>query len=206
MKKIIALAALACASFLATQTAFAQPYTCIIINGQKCYVVTNDDGTTTTTCDDGSTGQGDFKSTTGEIPSKGDVNTTLDPTAITATVNDPTYGEITTTLDPSRQSSPATISTIKPGSRFPLQVDINFYAEARLKSVDKVYESATELKFSSSVVNSVNPFKNETLTLQNDVDFYEQGDETHATAFTLQAGSTTVTLGSSDNGDRGDVR
>jgi hypothetical protein len=207
MKKILVLAALACATLLATRgTALAQPYSCVIVNGQKCYVVLNDDGTLDTTGDNGSMGQGDFKSTTSEIPSKGDVNTMLDPSAITATVGDPTYGEITTTLGPSRQSSPATISTIKPGSRFPLQVSINFYAEARLTSVEKVYERATELKFSSNNVNSVNPFKNETLTLQNDADFYQQGDESHTTVFTLQAGSTSVTLGSSDNGDRGDVR
>lgn len=212
MKKVFGLAALLFAAFLATKgTTLAQPYDCIIIDGQKCYVYYNDDGTTTTDCDGGSTGQGDFKSQSGAIPDKGDVNTTLTPTNIEATVNDPTYGDITTKLDPDRDPTPTTITSVRPGSRYPLDVEINFYAVATLASQEgKVYESATELKFASSDVNSVNPFKNETLTLQSDVDFYLQGDDSHTPVFTLQAGTTSVTLGSSgdpgDGGDNGEVR
>ena len=94
------------------------------------------------------------------------------------------------------------------GSRYPLEVTISFYAQATLSSQEgKAYLSDAELSFSSSSVNSVNPFKNETLTLQNDVNFYLKGDETHTTVFTLQAGSTSVTLGSSGgDADNGEVR
>jgi hypothetical protein len=202
MKKLTIIASLMFVALLVTTSAsFAQPYTCIIVNGQKCYVTLNADGTTTTTCDNGSTGQGDFKSTTGQIPARGDVNTTLVPSNIKATVKDQTLGNITTTLDLSRNSTPTTISTITPGTRFPLNVKINFFANA---SVDArpgtTYQSAAELQFASSNVNSVDPFVAETLTLQNDVDFYDTADPTHATVFTLQGGTTTVTLGKSADG------
>jgi len=206
MKKLFILAAFLFAAFLAsTGTMSAQPYTCIIVNGQKCYVNLDSLGNPIdTVCDNGSTGQGDFKSTTGPIPARGDVNTTLAPAKIKATVKDPVLGNITTQLDPNRQSTPATIVTANPGQgqRYPLEVSISFFATAKVDALPRtVYESAAELKFYSGNVNSVDPFTAETLTLQNDVDFYDQADPTHTTVFTLQGGTTTVTLGKPAGGE-----
>jgi hypothetical protein len=206
MKKLAIFATLLFVALLiTTKTSFAQPYTCIIVNGQKCYVTVNADGTIDTTCDNGSTGQGDFKSTTGPIPARGDVNTTLVPSNIKATVKDQTLGNISTTLDLSRQSTPTTLTTATPGTRFPLIVKLNFFANASIDARPGItYQSASELNFFSNSVSSVDPFVAETLTLQNDVDFYDKNDPTHTTVFTLQGGTTNVTLGKPAGG--GNVR
>jgi hypothetical protein len=55
--------------------------------------------------------------------------------------------------------------------------------------------SRTELEFANSDVNSILPFANEVLTLQSDVEFYDRDNPDAGTAFTLQGGQTTVTLG-----------
>ncbi len=171
-------------------------YNCILINGQKCYVLYDDAGNPTDTiCNEGTKGIGTFSSLTGPISRDSAVNTALVPTAISATVQDPTYGTITTTLDASRPSSPTTIRTVPGQVRFPLEVNISFYANATLGSAPgTVYRSRTQLQFFSRNVTSVNPFTNEVLALNEDVEFYDIADPEQRTAFKLQRGRSTVKL------------
>ncbi len=195
MKKVITLAVFAFGAALAINTtALAQGYTCEIINGRKCYVYPD----STTVCDEGSTGQGTFESTTGPIPDKGPVKTELAVVEVTATIKDPIYGAITTTAVRNADTPPTTI-TSNGRDRYPLNVNINFYADATVESLPGVvFKSRDPLSFASKKVTSVNPFVKERLTLAKDVEFYDE-NEPDRTVFTLKAGSTSVTLGGSDD-------
>jgi hypothetical protein len=123
------------------------------------------------------------------------VNAVLVPVDISASVSDPLRGTITTTLDPERPSSPTTIRSVDEGSRFPLAVDISFYATASLGSASGVtYKSRTQLVFSSKKVRSLDPFNNEELILKNDVEFYDAADPRQRTVFSLQGNETKLTL------------
>lgn len=195
MKKAITLAVFAFGAALAfNATALAQGYTCEIIDGRKCYVYP--DGSTV--CDQGSTGEGTFESTTGPIPEKGPVKTELAVVDVTASIKDPKFGAITTTAVRNADTPPTTITSYS-SDRYPLDVNINFYADATVESLPGVvFKSRTPLSFASKKVTSVNPFVKETLTLANDVEFYDER-EPDKTVFTLQAKSTNVTLGSSNH-------
>lgn len=206
MKNPLMLAAVIVTAFMAAgSVAQAQDYTCIIINGQKCYVYVLEDGTLDTVCDEGSSGSGTFTAVEQPIPDDGPINTELTAQSLSTTIRDERYGAITTTLDPDRQATNTTIRSVK-DERFPLDVRIRFFATAQLESQpDRVYESRTELEFGNDDVNSVNPFRDVTLTLTNDVEFYDRERPDEGAVFTLQAGSTTVTLGGEEapNGDEG---
>ncbi|MEO5931092.1 MAG: hypothetical protein ABIR47_14240 [Candidatus Kapaibacterium sp.] len=210
MKRITILAMMAFAIMLASSiVSHAQSYTCIIVNGVKCYVNYDDAGKPIdTVCDDKSSGSGTFNSQTGAIPKDGAVKTELTPDNITASVTDAKLGVITTSLDQSRRSDNTTINSVDGRNRYPLDVHIKFYAEASVSSQpDTKYVSRTQLEFTSDKINSVDPFKSETLSLANDVEFYDSGDDKQATVFQLNAGTTTVTLGdSADGADNGDVK
>lgn len=199
MKKVINLAIVVFAMLsLGRLVASAQQpsqYSCIISNGQKCYVFYDGTGKEAdTVCDEGSSGIGIFRG--GLLQAKGRVAAELVPTDITVSIPDPIYGTITTTLDPTRQSGLATIQSIDQTNRFPLDVNISFHATASLQTAPGiVYKSRTQLVFSSSAVTSLNPFNGEVLTLKNDAEFYDAADTIQRTVFALQAGTTTVTLG-----------
>ncbi|MDB5036110.1 MAG: hypothetical protein JWQ98_3351 [Chlorobi bacterium] len=207
MKRITILAVMAFAIMLVSSiVSHAQSYTCIIVNGVKCYVNFDDKGNPIdTVCDDKSSGSGTFNSQTGAIPKEGAVKTELTPDNISATVTDPKLGVVTTSLDQSRRSDNTTINSVG-RDRYPLDVHIKFYAEASVSSQpDTKYVSRTQLEFSSDKINSVDPFQNEILSLARDVEFYDSADRDQKTVFQLNAGSTTVTLGSRD-ADGGDVK
>lgn len=171
-------------------------YNCILINGRKCYVYYDENGNPIdTVCDQGSKGIGTFRSLSGALSVDSAVNAVLLPVGISASVNDPTRGTITTSLDPSRQSSPTTIRSVEANRRFPLAVDISFFATASVESAPgRVYKSRTQLVFANNNVNSLNPFKNEVVKLKSNVEFYDAADPDERTAFTLQANTTQITL------------
>jgi hypothetical protein len=181
---------------LTTPTPSGPKYTCILINGRKCYVNYDSTGRPIdTTCDVGSKGIGTFTSLTGVLPPDSAVNAVLHPVAISATIPDPIRGTITTALDPARPSSPATIRSVDGRNRFPLDVSISFFATASIESKPGVvYNSRTQLVFSSRKVRSLDPFVNEVLTLAESVEFYNAADPLQRTEFALRGGESTVTL------------
>lgn len=207
MKKIIITAAIAFAAM--TAAAIAQPYDCILVDGVKCYVIPGQLGAPDTyECGSGTTGTGTFvpAQASQPIPDKGPINVELTPVDIRATITEPSLGEVTTALDQTRPSSNTRITSNGPaagGDRYPLTVDLKFFGQATLSAEpDAVYESRTELEFQASDINSILPFENARLTLQNDVEFYDRNDCAQRTAFTLRGGATTVTLGGhANNGD-----
>ena len=187
--------------------ASAQRYTCIFVNGCKVLIILDPCGNiigTQTDC--GSSGSGTFNGPV--FPTQGPVPpSTLVAEQINATVQDPVYGAINTTLDPTRTAT-SIIASNNPTERYPLSVTISFYANATISAKPGVtYTSRQPLNFSSSNVNSLDPFNSETFTLQSDVEFYDPhggalgGEE--PTAFRLAAGSS-VTLGGSAGGP-GDI-
>jgi hypothetical protein len=191
MKKLFFLAALVLGIVAIDSTAFAQNYTCTIVNGVKCRVDLDSLGNPIDTiCPGGSTGSGTFNSTTGPIPSQGPLNVRLLPVNINATVVDPTLGPITITLTQGATATPTTIVSNFSGVRFPASVKISFPATAT--SSAGTFVSNGELVFRSNNVNSVNPFVNETFTLQNDVSFHRPGQQ--QIAFRLRAAGSFVTL------------
>lgn len=203
-KRFMLIAVLAIVGTIAINSAAsAQTYICTIVNGCKVLIILDPCGNiigTQTDC--GSTGSGTFNGP--QFPPQGPVPpSSLTPQNITATVLDPTYGAINTTLDQTRPSPATTITSITQASRYPLSVTIPFFANATISSKPGItYASRTPLTFASNNVNSLNPFNNETLTLQNTVDFYNTADLSQSTAFRLGAGST-VTLGGSGGGPGG---
>lgn len=222
MKTVSAFLAMAGLSLFMSVTnvsAQDQPPTlppCIIINGVKCYVQYNDCGQIINiSCAQGSSGTAQFRllapgedcapdDATDLDPSAGvPLNAFLRPENIDVVVPDPNLGLIRTTFDDSRVASNTTVtSNPESGEVFPLKVRIKFYALAQLESnPDEVYVSQTELVFGNDEVNSVAPFENETFTLLNSVGYYRQGDESQAIVFSLEAGSTSLTIGGEDDRD-----
>ena len=220
MKTIrVFFAVAAIAMFATISSAFAQA-PCIIINGVKCYVQYDEcQRVIAINCPEGSSGIAQFRTIPPDDPCASEGATDLDPNAgtplkadlrpeyVDVTVSDATFGQIRTTLDDSRTANNTTIvsteEAVEAGGVYPLRVRIKFYAFAQLDSdPDNVYVSQGELVFGSDNVNSVEPFRDETFTLLNDVNYYRQGDEKQTTVFTLQAGSTNLTI--SSEGGRGE--
>ncbi len=158
-------------------------YTCIVVNGVKVLVISDRNVAS------GSTGSGTFVANPPIAP-QGPINSTLTATNVTVTSNDPAVGTITTTLDASRDAQ--TTITSNGADRFPATGIIQFYATATISSKPGTYSSDTPLELVNENLQSVNPFRNETFTLRNDVTFTNDD----GTSFTLKAGETTVTLGS----------
>ena len=203
-KRFMLIAVLAIVGTIAVHSAAsAQIYTCIIVNGCKVLIILDPCGNIVgTQTDCGSNGSGTFNGP--QFPPQGPVPpSSLTAQNITATVLDPVYGAINTTLDASRPSPATTIASNSIQSRYPLTVTIPFFANATLSSRPGItYASRQPIIFSSNNVNSLNPFNNETLTLQTNVDFYNTADLSQTTAFRLSAGST-VTLGGNGGGPGG---
>ncbi len=229
MKRInILVAAMAFAMFAIVSVSVAQDTKdlppCIIVNGVKCYVKYDEcRRIIAINCPGGSSGTAQFKVLLPDDPCAPEGSTDLDPSqpikaalqpvSISVSVSDPDYGTISTSVDPTRTPSNTTIESIngEAGEVFPLKVRIRFYALATVESEPgATYVSQSELIFGNDEVNSVAPFQNETFTLQNDVVYYRQGDESQAPAFTLQAGTTNLTIDGEEgrnqeqnpNGDR----
>ncbi|HVZ38150.1 MAG TPA: hypothetical protein VHI13_02655 [Candidatus Kapabacteria bacterium] len=194
------------------------PPPCIIINGVKCYVQYDQcRRIIAINCPGGSRGVAQFRllpagdpcanaDNTDLNPNAGyPLNAALQPVSVDVTVPDQNYGVIHTRLDPTRTPGNTTVVSVNPDAGvFPLQVRIRFYAQATVNSdPDRTYVSQTELVFGSDNVNSVSPFQNETFTLLNDVNYYDQADPTQTLAFTLQAGTTNLTIGDDAGGNGG---
>jgi hypothetical protein len=202
MKRIAIIGAVIVAAIMAMgTTAYAQTYTCIIINGVKCFVLLDPCGVPIGIfCPGGSNGTATFNSLNGPIPPAGPISTQLTPGSINVTVTEPSLGVITTKNDLSRTSSATTLKTNNGATRFPLTAAIRFFATAEISTrPGKLYKSKTELVFGSNNVTSVDPFVNENFRLLNSVDYYLDGDPNRNTAFTLQANTTVLTLGSNNN-------
>lgn len=183
-RMLVAFAAIAFGVAMAGSIASAQ--TCIVVNGVKVYVLPN------TYLASGSSGNATFSSNTAIIPDPdpSPLNESLTPLSVNVTVNEPTLGVVTTTLDASRTATPSTIVSNGTG-RYPATGTINFYATATIASQPgNNYQSQSELVFVNNALTQVLPF-NAGFTLQSDVLFL---DPATGNSFTLQGGTTTVTL------------
>lgn len=215
MKIVHPILAMTAAAVLVTASnTFAQqwPPPCVIINGTKCYLDYDAcNNVIGVNCPSGSSGTANFKAIKPTDPCApagiGDfeqdlaagsrINAALQPEDINVTVLDAQLGSIKTTLDATRTAENTTIESngADEDEVYPLTVHIRFYALAELASrPGKTFASQTQLEFESSNVNSVVPFLNETFTLAKDVNYYEFGDNSQTTVFTLQAGSTNLTI------------
>lgn len=192
---------------------------CIIVNGVKCYVQYDEcRRIIAINCPEGSSGTAQFRLLAPDDPCAPEgateldpsqpINAALQPVSVSVSIPDATFGTITTSVDPTRTPNNTTIASVngEAGEVFPLDVQIRFYAIAELESEPGVtYVSQSELVFANREVNSVAPFTNETFTLQNDVVYYRQGDESQAPVFTLQGGTTSLTIdGQEGRNDRND--
>lgn len=197
LRKFASFATFAVIAFTGATTSQAQTYTCTIVDGCKLIITYDADGNIIDKrLDCGSTGSGTFSSNESPISKEGPIDSKLDPSDISATVQDEELGTITTSLDASRSSTTTTLTSNTKDERFPATLKLNFYATASAEAKpDSKYASRTELNFASENIQSANPFEKETLTLQNDVEFYDTDDKEQRTVFTLNAGETQVTLG-----------
>ena len=222
MRTINVFSAMAALAMFAGASYASAQAPCIIVNGVKCYARYNScQQVVGYDCPEGSTGTAQFRTLSPDDPC-GDpdgteidvsqpLNVSLQPVSIDVTVPDPNYGTITTTLDDSRASSNTTIVSTEQakeaGEAFPAQVRIRFYAFATLESEPgKTYVSQTELVFGSDNVRSADPFVNETFTLLNDVNYYDQEDPQQTKVFTLEAGTTSLTIGEGEAPDGDGLR
>lgn len=189
------LAALTLATLLAGAAgASAQDCSCTVVGGCK-EVFFYPSGPTILVCP--SSGSGDFSGCSKEPPPPGTpLNESLPPVNIKVSGVDPAYGTITTTLDPdaTRPSSNATIKSNLDDAQFPATVRISFYARTTISALSGTYCSRTELVFVNDNVNSYRPFKQESLKLESDTEFYECNDPAQKTVFVLKAGTSNVTL------------
>jgi hypothetical protein len=168
--------------------------TCEVVNGQKVYV----DPGTGISYPATSTGVGEFtivNSSTNPCVAE------LKPNRIEVTSNNPDLGQITTKLDPTRGSSLSTIKSLVPGSEFPAEERINFFAETTLASnPGTVYRSINEIQLVGTV-NSFNPHRDERFKLAAPADF-EDIRNPGCVAFTLRSLEVTLT-GRAPNGELG---
>ena len=207
MKKLLTLSLVGAAALVASSSSmFAQRDTCRIVNGVKCYVQydANNNVIFTDCPPEDPGGEGVFDEVQ-PIPDQGPVNATLEPVAVTASFNIAQLGKVDVALDQTAPQPTTTITSVNPDARYPLSVNITFNAQATVSSEpDRRYVSATPLVFNNDNVNSVKPFRNETFTLASDVNFVRPESPDHV-EFTLQAGTSFLTLGGNDGADGGGV-
>lgn len=206
MKKLLTLTLVGAAALVASSSSmFAQRDTCRIVNGVKCYVQydANNNVIFTDCPPEDPGGEGVFDEVQ-PIADEGPVNATLTPVAVKASFNIAQLGKVDISLDQAAGQTTTTIASVDADNRYPLSVNISFNAQATVSSEpDRRYVSTTPLSFTNDNVNSVKPFRNETFTLANNVDFVRPESPDHI-EFTLQAGTSFLTLGGNDEAGDGD--
>jgi|GEM_PF-2796789 len=191
---MISGAAMFAAALTMTASSNAQTTDCICLNGQKCTVIYDaNNNPIDTLCDPGITCDASFAVNPPIPPDPLPVASTAIPQDITATVNVGVLGPATIKLDNTRPAVPTQLQSSGPG-RYPLTVDIHFNATATVEALPGVVlKNVQELNYRTDNAQSINPFRGETLTLVDDVDFINP--QTGARQFTIQAGQSTITLG-----------
>lgn len=188
MKRILLTgAALLAAATISTTTANAQDCQCI--DGVKCILVNG-----ALDCSGGIPCEANF-TTEPRIPQEGPISQTVaTPTNITSEIKSEKLGLVKITLDDSRPEK-TLIQSNNADERYPLTVELNFNAIATTESGQR-YESKQAFNYLTREATSIAPFKDTKLSLQNDVDFVDP--ETGEVVFTVQAGSSSLTLGTRD--------
>ncbi len=208
---LAAVTALICQAAVNNVVAKVQPapvqiYICIIIIDVAVYsVAANDGGEPDIRTSRGGSGEAHFSSAA-DAPELNTLDASLTPSALSATFSDDVYGEITTTVDLDRTAAYTDESGVgtsvvtsdeaaKAGERFPAVGTIRFHGRITISSKpDVTYLSRTPFELANNNLQSFGPFNKETFTLQTDVEFYDKDDPRQATAFTVYAGDSKVTL------------
>ena len=191
MKHLTIFAAFILIAIMAGTTAQAQ-IRCIISGGKKC-IINLDlvEEPIDTNCNGGSNlGSALFNAPVG-LPS-GTINASLTPTNVSVTITDPVLGTITSTL----YAGPTNAATVTSNTqnRFPATVRFSFFSDATASARPGItFRTRTPIVFSSTTVNSYNPFVAETLKVENDVHYYDINDPLKKSQFILMKGSE-VTL------------
>lgn len=187
MKKVIVFgAALFAAALSLTSTVSAQQCECV--DGVKCYVLP--DGTLE--CDPNIKCEGAVV-VNPPIPNqpKEPVNSEVRVEKITASFNSKALGQVN--IQSTDGAPISSITSTDASSVFPLTVQLNFNAEARIESLPgQVFRSSEPLTYATKSANSVSPFKEEKLVLQNSVAFVNDDGKP---VFKLEAGSSSIVLG-----------
>lgn len=189
------------ATLMGAASAGVQAQDCECINGIKCITIYDSNGNPVgLNCDPNVTCEGSFVVTPPIPPEPAPVQSVATPTSITATVNSGQLGQAVITLD--TRPSPPTIIQSNGADRYPLTVDIQFNAVATLEAVPGVvFQSDQPLHYRTENAHSVNPFQGERLSLQNTVNFINP--QTGLVQFSLEAGTSSITLGPSTHNPEG---
>ncbi len=155
--------------------------TCVIVNGQKVYADANGN-----VYNVNSSGNATFQATVNK-----NCVQYLTPISVSATGTDPVLGTVTTTLDATRVPAASTLASAQAATTFPALSTISFYANATLSSKPGVNYRSVQPITLNGVVNSFNPFNNESFRTTAPVDF-EDVNTPGTVAFTLRSLSVTL--------------
>lgn len=205
MKKfMVAGAALFAFALTMISSATAQPVRkdCQCVNGLKCTILYDSlDNPIDSICEPDITCQATFEVNPPIPPSPAPVASFVTPVAIVSTINSDVLGPIVVTLAPT-PLPPGEIRSAGP-TRTPLIIDFQFNAIATAEALPGVtLESGQPLHYRTERGLTADPFVNEVLTLQENVDFFNKS--TGERVFSLEAGTSFITISGNELGDGGD--